>query len=338
MKYLPVCLFAILLTVPAMAGTGDYYDGYVNSEGYAYHSGDNYWWKGGTPYTRTLYTHTDAGSYGAGYYYCGRYYQGAYTPGASYDYWKYTAASYTPPAVQATVPYTPEWKTKVLEMLKARDDHATYLQTLKLAGFPLPIDQGPVPESVNSSYASSYNTGNTVWGYSQKQTAYAPAVDASQLTNMGNLAILYQALNRSVENNQKLVSESNAGLASITQLATDGNSQTAQRLAEGIAASMALQGAKSNTVTQSFKATSIAPPVAHESRSKSVLQENCASCHDNGKAASQFFKISDYDTMTREEKASRVWSRIVPTADPEYRMPKDGPPLSSEKIIAIMSN
>lgn len=267
MKPLCLTLFAVLaaLLLALPAGSSEYYDGYQTPAGFTYHAGDGYWWRGGVAYSRTLVSKP-------GYYYCGAYYAGS-------SYWEYSAANYTPPKASYAVPYTKDWKTKVLEVAAQRDDHAAYLQTLKALGLPAPIDQGPVP---GGGYRrAGYGAGSPLYslsGYGSNlqlgtygangQTIYGYSLSSvKDFYGSTDLNGLYQQAARLTSNAQQLAGQGNADFSDLVRSAGANQARVAEILAQAEAAARALNAAKGPPVTVqnqqsfSFQARPVAPPV-----------------------------------------------------------------------------
>lgn len=333
-------LAALLFLAPDIGAT--YQDGYTSPAGYVYSASDGYWWKGGYPYTRQWVS-------SPGYYYCGIYYQGS-------SYWEYSRAPYTPPA-KTTVAYTADWKSKILEVAKERDDHNAYLQSLKVLGLPLPPDQGPVPPGLPfvmnrggyggyslSGYGSSVSlgtygaSGNTLYGYS-----YNALKDPYGTTDLN---ALYQQASRLVQGAQGLAGQGHAEFNDLVKQAGSNQARVAEILAKAEAAAKALKAAEGPAVTQeqrssvSFNVQPTMPPADPPGKVttqawKLSAANKCASCHSGAKKEGGL-DINTYPSMTPEQKA-KVWLRLV-TPDKNKRMPKGGDPLPPTEVQEWLKN
>ncbi len=260
--------------------------------------------------------------------------------------------------------YTADWKSSVADWLKARDDTAGYLQTLKIAGVSLPIDQGPVPYGtayISQGYrAGAYNlnsagvNASTIWTYGARDSYGLDLSKAVQVYDQSNLGVALQGYNRGLDNTAKLHGQALDGIRELAEAIATGNAQSAEIISRGIAAAEALRAARGPNVQQTITSQSNvqsglqtqplpppAPPMppAEPGDQSSVPASpgadlvawtaisgaRCSRCH-SGESPKGKFLISDFPAMSDADRAV-VFERIT-SADAATRMPKDAAPLT----------
>jgi mono/diheme cytochrome c family protein len=277
MKRALLSLFLLSLCVMITAvntGKANYTNGYYEN-GYTYR--DGYWWDGDYAYTRSKVYSTSYQQVYNGY---GGYY---YTPYTTY-YWSYTkvpvVTKYVDKPYEAPKPTDPDWKTKLLDLAKQRDqfegqirkdsfDQAAYLESIKALGLEGNFNwkgYGTAPPYIvgnrtlgsvggyGSNSYGSYNLGNyganasTIYGYS-----YSSIKDLYGDTNLNTL---YQQSARLTQNAQTLAGQANTEFSSLVAQEGGNRARVAEILAKAQAAKMALDaagaGSSAKVITSTF--------------------------------------------------------------------------------------
>lgn len=248
----------------------------------------------------------------------------------------YAASTYVAPApayVAPAVPtYTSDWKTRVVEYAKAKDDQLAFFGALKAIGVNGNVyDYGYGSYYKNYAASSTPVQGDTVYGYTynQIQAAYGQT----------DLNTLYQQASRLTQGAQTLASDANNGFQSLVQTAGDNQARIAEYFVNAQAQALLLQASKKavepqpQTITQTTiqgggstigqgGAVIQAQPAGNDNGwMRTVAKPLCASCHTGSNAAGKF-DIDQYPLLTQEQKAV-VWERLT-TRDDGKRMPRDG--------------
>jgi hypothetical protein len=256
-----LCVVLLTLAVISLwvgpARADGYYNGYV-SEGYTYH--DGYWYYNNVPYTRSGTYYSTPGYYSCGYYY----------PGTSYT--KYSYTRYYPPAATypqqaAAVDYkSGDWRSKLLDIAKARDEYEgqlrkaaleqlQYMEAVKALGLQGNFNYqnyGINPMAYGGYGYGNLNVGNygingnTAYGYTFSQLA--------QSYGSTDLNVLYQQAASLAKGAQDLGGQATTQFGQLAEQAGGNAARVAEILAQGKAAADALANARpapsTTTVTQ----------------------------------------------------------------------------------------
>lgn len=289
---------------------------------YVYNAHDGYWYYGsygGQAYSRWY----QPGYYSYGYYYPGYYYYVPYYP---------PTTTQTNVTVNVPAPADPNWRAKLLDVVKGRDDNRAYQDALNALGIT-----GPAPGYVghgmyggyngysNSLHVGSYGVnGNTIYGYNQQalQALYGSA----------DPTLLYQQASRLAERAQDLAGQATGGFQELVAADSEGKNKVAQTIARGLAAAAALQGAQgtgssvTQTQTQSGTTREMPPagpiPPAAQTVSQArqgIVNLKCLSCHNPSRKEGGL-DLSVYDALPPQEKQV-VFDRLV-SSDPAKAMPR----------------
>lgn len=354
MKRLVLILTLFITAIIFFSGegtAGDYVDGYTE-DGYVYHAGDGYWWRGTDRYTRTRIARSTAG-----YYSCGVYY-----PGQQYYHWQYnivpviTSYAATPPVPT----YSKDWKVEVLKYAEYRDDQQAFLNALNslgIQGQQYQFQQGgnyrnplamPYVGSGTGSSAVGYNTtygtygAGTQYGYSYK--------DVAAMYGATDLNLLYQQVARLTQNTQTLAGQAHLDFTDLVGREGDNRARVLETLARGQAARNILDGIsapqQSSYRTFSFRIDNgqVVPgddPTQQEVQNpKGTLKQwqqsagQCVDCHSGG-VLKGGFDVTKYTVLAPELK-KRVIERLE-TSDPAKHMPRTkaggaGKQLTTEEV------
>jgi hypothetical protein len=320
-------LALLVLGAAGHAGGGGYYYPPLYYGGYSY-----------------AYRYENAGYAGNRYYPAGWY---AYVPGVGYylyGHGYYAGQEYTPPALPSYK--DPGWRSKVIDVVRDRDEAAAYANALKALGVTQPTAYA------NPAFGSYGASGSTGYGYTYEtlRSAYGET----------NLNSLYQQAGRLTQGAQQLAGQAHTEFSGLVQQAGDSAGRVAEQLARGQAAAQALRaaagqsveatkttviGGGTTTTLPTVEPTATAEPVAEPNvsvQSGKVFLERvglpkCGSCHGQ-KEPKGGFSILDYPTAD-PEKRQKVLARLFHPS-PEKRMPQtaDGKhvPLSAAELKAFI--
>jgi hypothetical protein len=259
----------------------------------------------------------------------------------------------TPPA------YTPDWRQKLLDVAKAREDYLAFLQALDLMGFkgqmfaPYALaSQGGYLNPLNPMMSRSYYE-QSAFG-TQGQTAYGYSVNSlKDAYGTLDLNVAFQQAYMLTKGAQDYTAQAHSGYNGLVGAAGHNAARLAEILARGkVAAEILRSTAPQPSSHSSYSAggVTVAPAIvptpsvaigaagspalasadaANLGRAKLFLQEvgvpKCLSCH-GGKDASGNpvikggFNILSFPTMTRAQQAA-VIERVF-TTDKDKVMPR----------------
>ncbi len=263
--------------------------------------------------------------------------------GYSYQYSYVPYQTYADPVAKET-----DWKSKLIELARDRDEAALYLKAVNSLGL-----HGTAPPYYGNNYngySRSYGLGvhgTTLSGYTAQQVL--------GVYGESNVQGLLQQYAQITKNAQAIGAQATDNFGVTVDRFGHHQAKVAEIFAKAAAAEKVLNAltppsATLQSTTTQFQATpqgtqvmGQAPvgPAAQASR-QAFLQhraQSCAACH-GGANAKGGFVVDSYDQMSVEQKAN-VWSRLV-TNDPMKRMPRnqDGTPgaITAEQLQLWLSN
>lgn len=327
-RFLIATAVTLVLTLPLLASE------------YVY--GGQYWWKGGTAYTRTS-------SWVKDWYWVKGYYDKYY---CYHDgYWAYTwkeSYAYTPVKLdyqaadieQAIIKLAADRDRAVLKIAAQQQKSQSALQLVDKLGlsqnFGIPNYGTGIFSYGTPQLSSAGVQGNSVYGYSYKSVA--------DVYGTTDLNALYQQAARLTENAQTLAGQANSDFSTRVGEANQGARAVAEILARGEAGAKVLQAAKPSP---SVRIEQQSGGFQFGTRTNSLLQSSvvgakldlklpgpakCVSCHSGGGDAVTAWDITRYNPNDSRQR-NKVLSRLI-TEDPEKIMPKGADhPLSPEEQL-----
>lgn len=340
-----------------------YYNGYINSDGYKYWDGYWYYGQGYDAYTRTLYQNP-------GYYNYGIYY-----PGSTYYRYSYSHTYKAPLSYK-----NPDWRSQLLNIAAQRDkvegqirkdafEQAYFSQSVKQLGLEGNFNwqaygmSPPYPNNLNQGYNLNQQLplASTIMGYSQ--------TNVSQMYGDLNVnQVMQQAFRLGEQANNNAAAGTQSFMSLASQAGTNQN-KVAEILAKGQAVQAMLQAinepsAKFQQIKTEFKiipnkqngqlnlerpviiqkieGNDIDPQVKTNLKLEldALIQSQCVSCHSGDEPKGKF-NITNYYDLTPEEK-THVWIRLL-TPDKNKIMPRNpdgtpGKPLTLDQVRLFMYN
>jgi cytochrome c551/c552 len=280
----------ILALVLLLASTAS-----VLASGYTFNNG--LWWKNGIAYTRYRCTQR----YGC----------------CSYRYvWCYKQVVNQ----QTIIQYGPNWKEKLTDVIKAREDYQAYLQALRELGYGNQYNQNQYSQNQYSQYSST-DRGKTVAGFSV--SAYGKSIDHGEIIRQ-SLALL-DGLGRSAEADSARASEIRRGVTgaavgilerqqnlAMTEAKIKGTDLILKRAAE-LASEFNIEGLRVDSDGGNTVSISSVPPTANISIASaddltkwtaSIFDSHgCVKCH-SGDQPKGGLNLSDISTLTNEDGLS----------------------------------
>lgn len=337
-RLLAIALLLLACCLPAF--------GEVTSGGYVLKNG--FYWNAGVPYTRQFF--------------CAGTYSGVYYPSGYFEYSRAAIVEIpvqvptvappiqpTPPVQQAQpalpAPNDPNWKTKILEVAAARDEHLAYLQAVKLLGIEQPGQQQPGMFGQQPGYSGSVSNLQLSTAGVNANTVYGSPLSYNALGQFYgdlNMSQLYQQAARLTENAGRL--HADAGKQFSELVAQEGGNRAA--VAKILAQAELLKASQGSEQKLTFQKTEFAPappmpnadgqvPQLGQVSWQSHATAKCASCHANGQKEGGF-TLENFPRMSADQKAL-VLKRLDPSADPKRRMPRSpdggpGQPLTPQEL------
>lgn len=298
-----------------------------------------------TPYYQPTYNYNwvyypAEGSWPAGYY-ANTTAGWLYKPG-------YVAPTYT---AQTSLPYSTNWKAEGLKLIEKRDDLAAWEAfNAKLGTFSsnYSLNYGYAYPPVVGTYGAQ---GSTQYGVTYQTLANAyGSLDQN---------VMFQQMNRWVENAQNLGGQATAQGMSLVGQANAGANLAAQTIAKGIAATSVLKAAEPaaqasiQTTVTTAQNGGVQYGTGQQQRAQDVLQQQprsagppesewtefrktvaapqCGQCHSGDKPRGKF-AIDMLPQLDVNGKAALLWR--LTTTDAKRGMPRDGDqhaPLSDQQ-------
>jgi mono/diheme cytochrome c family protein len=285
------------------------------------------------------------------------YFEGRWYPAGWYRWlngdWYLHGYGFLYPPTRTVIAPPPSWREKLVDFAVQRErdqariqeknqEYDAYLRALQALGLATNMSGTVGAVQGNNPQLGSFGAnGTTIYGYTYNSI--------KDIYNDQDPSILYQQAARLTERAQDLGDKAHSRFSDLLSKEGQNRARVAEILAQGQAASAALQAARAAPQRQeqtqiTVQGTTPTPPSANAGANanfNNLLTARCASCH-SGPNAKGGFQAQSYTSMSLEEKAKRVWSRLL-SDDPKKRMPqgKDGQPaqpLSAEELFQFFTH
>jgi len=229
--------------------------------------------------------------------------------------WCYRPVQVQVDGSEGPIPYSPNWRTKLLEIAQAREEYTAFSASVREMGLaaavpPSAVQGGPNAAYGQIQYVPNAQQPNVAYGYGGLNSV-------GRLFDNQSLALAVNALARGQDRSYDVTEKINAGLANLSRSLGNNQVRVAQVLAANLREESEAEEGPSSDSSDAVAATS----GDHTAPLAAIITKHCLSCHGEAKkskptdifpAGLDLRQILGFNPVQRQRVVDQILSGEMP--------------------------